>query len=170
MFNNIGNKVIGLAIFSCIVGMVGSLIGAIVLWTNDLIGAGFTALIGGCLSAWISALVIYCIGDTNVRTTELKRQIDSLEKTVSNLNRTPEQGKQSESKKRAFVKMTLTPEQTAGHEEQATESVDGADRERAMSPIPVDEDREKCPACGTVQKAGRNVCWSCGARFWRKGN
>ena len=75
MFDNIGNKVKGLAIFACAVGMVGSLIGAIVLWTNGLIGAGFGTLIGGCLSAWIGSWVIYCIGDTNVKVTEMQEQM-----------------------------------------------------------------------------------------------
>ncbi len=167
MFDNIGNKVKGLAIFACAVGIIGSLIGAIVLWVNGLIGAGFGTLFGGCLSAWIGSWVIYCIGDTNVRTTELERQINSLEKAVGNINRTPEQEKRNEPKKRAFVKMTLTPEQVSGHEDRTMEPVDSPDREGDMSPIPVDEDREKCPACGTVQKSGRNVCWNCGTHFQR---
>jgi hypothetical protein len=51
MYNNIGNKVKGLAIFVFVIGMVGSVIAAIVMWANHLVGAGFGTLIGGCLSA-----------------------------------------------------------------------------------------------------------------------
>ena len=53
MYSNIGAKVKGLAVFVCVIGIVGSLIAAIVMWANDLVGAGFGTLIGGCLSAWI---------------------------------------------------------------------------------------------------------------------
>ena len=27
------------------------------------------------------------------------------------------------------------------------------------------EDKIKCPACGTVQNAGRTLCWKCGVKF-----
>ncbi|MBR0508354.1 MAG: zinc ribbon domain-containing protein [Clostridia bacterium] len=75
MFNNIGSKVKGLAVFFCVFGMIGSLAGAIVLWTNDLIAAGFGTLIGGCLSAWVGSWVMYCIGDTNVRIAEMQEKL-----------------------------------------------------------------------------------------------
>ena len=75
MFDNIGSKVKGLAIFACVAGIIGSLIGAIVLWANGFVGAGFGTLIGGCLFAWIGSWVIYCIGDTNVRITEMQEKI-----------------------------------------------------------------------------------------------
>lgn len=40
MYSNIGAKVKGLAVFVCVIGIVGSLIAAIVMWANDLVGAG----------------------------------------------------------------------------------------------------------------------------------
>ena len=85
MYSNIGAKVKGLAVFVCVIGIVGSLIAAIVMWANDLVGAGFGTLIGGCLSAWIGSWVVYCIGDTNVKTTELTEQIMDLQKDVNRL-------------------------------------------------------------------------------------
>ena len=31
----------------------------------------------------------------------------------------------------------------------------------------VEQQKEICSACGEIQRAGRNVCWKCGARFYR---
>lgn len=48
------------------------------MWTTDNVTAGFGVLIGGCLSAWVGSWVVYCIGDTNVKTMELLQKINSI--------------------------------------------------------------------------------------------
>ena len=85
MYNNIGNKVKGLAVFVFVIGAIGSLVSAIVMWATDNVAAGFGVLIGGCLSAWVGSWVVYCIGDTNVKTTELTKQIMDLQDDVDEL-------------------------------------------------------------------------------------
>ena len=169
MFDNIGNKVKGLAIFACVVGMVGSLIGAIVLWSNGLIGAGFGTLIGGCLSAWIGSWVVYCIGDTNARTSELQEQIRKMQEIVNRLGTLPE--KKPVASIKNPVGKTEQPQKPVTQEEmreaskldpQAKPLEDGFTRA-----IPVNERKEKCGNCGTVQPAGRHICWNCDMRFQR---
>jgi uncharacterized OB-fold protein len=38
-------------------------------------------------------------------------------------------------------------------------------REEQKQPAPQRQDKVKCPVCGSVQNAGRSVCWDCGAKF-----
>ena len=74
MFNNIGGKCKGLARFLCWVGIICSVIGAIVLFVygakcsyrdyiHPFVGYGFLVLIVGPLSSWIGSWVIYAIGE-----------------------------------------------------------------------------------------------------------
>ena len=36
-----------------------------------------------------------------------------------------------------------------------------------VAPVLLDDGREKCPVCGTVQRAERNLCMECGSPFLR---
>ena len=179
MYNNIGNKVKGLAIFVCVIGMVGSVIAAIVMWANHLVGAGFGTLIGGCLSAWIGSWVIYCIGDTNVKTTELTEQIMDLQNDVDRLKtkdspapigktgqkRMPDDRKQSGERQPAPTEDSATG-MFNDRGAETTSPASETEKPQAYA-LPARNDREKCSKCGTIQKAGRSVCWNCGARFIR---
>lgn len=85
MYNNIGEKVKGLAKVVAFLGILGSVIYGIVLIVQGaklnsyypseagsaLIGTGFAVMIVGSLVSWISSWALYAIGDTNVKTTEL---------------------------------------------------------------------------------------------------
>ena len=67
MFNNIGGKIKKLAVVLCIIGMVASLITALVLWSqsrywSDNTAAGLLTLVGGCLVSWVSSFFTYGFG------------------------------------------------------------------------------------------------------------
>ena len=143
MYSNIGAKVKGLAVFVCVIGIVGSLIAAIVMWANDLVGAGFGTLIGGCLSAWIGSWVVYCIGDTNVKTTELLQKINS----VSNRSEKRDPSETIE------IKSDNRPENPKQDEH--------------FNALPVKKKTQKCPHCGAACMEGLQKCWNCGTPFVR---
>lgn len=68
MFINIGGKLKGLAYVTSILGMVVSVIVAIVLFCqnsryNSTIGVGLVTLVGGCLCSWIGGFFTYGFGE-----------------------------------------------------------------------------------------------------------
>lgn len=169
MFNNNGNRVEGLALFTCIVGIVGSVIGAIVLWTHELVGAGIAVLIGGGLSAWIGSWVVYYIGETNVKVTEMQETIESLQKQIRHQNIVSE--KEPDATKNRSVHMSDPADEHSAHEKPGR-VVGQASTERPLQEgftraIFMDEKKEKCENCGAIQKADRRVCWNCGMKFQR---
>ena len=159
--------------------MVGSVIAAIVMWANHLVGAGFGTLIGGCLSAWIGSWVIYCIGDTNVKTTELTEQIMDLQNDVDRLKtkdnpapigktgqkRMPDDRNQSGERQPASTEDSVTW-MFDDREAKTTSAAFDTEKTQAYA-LPVGNDRKKCSKCGTIQNARCSVCWNCGARFIR---
>ena len=164
MYNNIGSKVKGLAIFGLIIGILGSLAGAIVMWAVGLTGAGFGTLIGGCLSAWIGSWVIYCIGDTNVKTTEMQEIIAGLDRKAN-----------KQAKETAKLKETVVQKDEAQQTEQKPiqpmirkKVIGGMEIPEYATAIRIAEDKEQCTFCGEMQKAGRSVCWNCGVKFKRE--
>ncbi len=67
MFENVGGKIKSFSKVLCWLGIVGSVIGAIVLWSNNswyqsTIGIGFVVLIAGSLSSWLSSMFLYAFG------------------------------------------------------------------------------------------------------------
>ncbi len=66
MFENSGSKVKVIAIIVFILECLGGIVGGIVVWTNTY-HAGFPLFlaiaVGGFLTAWISALILYAIGE-----------------------------------------------------------------------------------------------------------
>lgn len=67
MFDSIGKKLQSLAETLCWLGIIASILWAIVLWAQDsyrhsTAALGFGVLIGGCLVSWLSSLFIYAFG------------------------------------------------------------------------------------------------------------
>lgn len=71
MFNNIGEKIKGLAIFETVFGIICSIIGGIILIANALWYIGLIVIFAGCLSAWVGAFVIYGFGELICKATEI---------------------------------------------------------------------------------------------------
>ncbi len=150
MYHNIGSKVKALAVFTFAVGVIASLIGAIIMWVSDLIAAGFGELIAGCIAAWIGSWVVYCIGETNEKTTELQKQVKEVQQMLQD----------TDQKKKAQNAPTVIPVTTnipptkpvINTEEKDRKSTGDACRSNGHAQaIPVDGEREKCANCGTVQ-------------------
>ena len=68
MFNNIGKKIKLISKCACWIGIVGSVLGACILWmqhgqNNPTIGIGFTVLLVGCSVSWIGSFFSYGFGE-----------------------------------------------------------------------------------------------------------
>ena len=68
MFDNIGGKIKVLAKCICWLGIIGSIICAIALFStnsyyNPTIGLGIGVLIGGCLGSWVGSFFTYGFGE-----------------------------------------------------------------------------------------------------------
>lgn len=71
MFDNIGEKLKGLATVECLVGIVGSVISGLVMCFNDMILTGLLTAGLGSLAAWIASWMTYAIGEIAVNTSVL---------------------------------------------------------------------------------------------------
>lgn len=79
MFNNIDRKIKGLAVFYTIVGIIGSIIGAILYWINNAILIGFIILILGILASWIGSFVLYGLGELISKSSNIEEGIKRLQ-------------------------------------------------------------------------------------------
>ena len=93
MFENIGEKLKGLAVFLCWGGIVSSVIGGISLMIRALILAGLLTAVLGSLCSWISSWVIYAIGEI-AENTEATRQVTVLNN--ARLNNKKEEAKKKQ--------------------------------------------------------------------------
>ena len=72
MFTNIGGKIKLLAKILCWIGIISSIITALVMFILDgafnmdgvYVGIGFAVLVVGCLGAWVSSWLAYSWGET----------------------------------------------------------------------------------------------------------
>lgn len=86
MFSNIGGKIKGLAVIVCALGMLASVISAIVIWasgSSDSGLTGFAILMGGCLFSWVGSFFTYGFGELIERTARVNDQLDDVLKAVS---------------------------------------------------------------------------------------
>lgn len=83
MFSNIGEKIKTLAEVICIIGIVTSIIAAIVMFSNSEIGLGFLLLILAPLLFWISSFTLYGFGEIIVL---LKQNIDKQTEIIKKLD------------------------------------------------------------------------------------
>lgn len=79
MFNNIDRKIKGLAVFYTIVGIIGSIIGAILYWVNGDVLTGFIILILGILASWIGSFVLYGLGELISKSSNIEEGIKRLQ-------------------------------------------------------------------------------------------
>ena len=83
MFNNIGKKIKTLAAILCILGMVGSLVGSVLIWTQsdgyeELILLGFAVLLIGCLLSWLCSFFAYGFGQLIEKTEENNYHLNQI--------------------------------------------------------------------------------------------
>ena len=77
------------------------------------------------------------------------------------------------SRPQAYSPATLTPTAPAARPTPAAAPASAVPKpekktRKPVAPIPLEDGREKCPVCGTVQRAERNLCMECGSPFLRK--
>ena len=87
MYNNIGNKIKGLAIFSAVLGIIGSVIGAIVLFCGKMILNGMLVFVGGIVLSWVASLGLYGFGELLIRVTNIEESVRSIRNAgIANTN------------------------------------------------------------------------------------
>ena len=154
MFDNIGGKIKTLAVVVCVVGMIASLIFAIVLWSMDsyrtpTIALGFGVLIGGCVVSWVGSFFTYGFGEL-IEETTLNRQINQLIlQQLSNAGA-------KENSSAAPVKEI--PVAFADSTQRATRSSNVAP---VRSSVPSGD--WTCKMCGTRNRSTEISCRDCGA-------
>lgn len=134
MFDNIGGKIKGLAYTVAVLGIIASVVGAIVLWAansyyNNTVGTGFIVLIGGCIGSWVSGFFTYGFGEL----------IDQQATIISYL--------------RKPIKVVEEPHETTNSPAPA--------RKNTASPINLNT-AWTCPKCGSNNAAGQLTCKGCG--------
>ena len=142
MYNNIGGKVKALAIVEMIVGTLGSLITAIVLWANDAVLAGFLVLIGGFLVSWIGSWITYAIGDTNETVNGIRSMLQTQEAT-------PDAPRQPVPQAKAASAYAPAPKKPAPYR---PAPIPASERERILS-----QGGWECP-CGSVNHSYISTC------------
>lgn len=76
MFENIGGKIKTLAMAICVLGVVASLILAVVFCFQADVLLGVVVLIGGCLASWVGSFCLYGFGEL-IEETSITRQINA---------------------------------------------------------------------------------------------
>ena len=94
MFENVGSKVKALAVIVFFLGIIGSIICAIIIWASRIEGAflrGLLTLALGCFGSWLGTVVTYAIGQAaeSAETSEgriktLQDKIDQLQQSLKN--------------------------------------------------------------------------------------
>ena len=80
MFNNIGEKIKGLAIFFTIVGIIGTVGWTIYLWCSGMgffIGAAILAL--GVFASWLGSFVLYGFGELICKTSDIEEGVKRIQ-------------------------------------------------------------------------------------------
>lgn len=78
MFNNIGKKIKSLAIFVFVLGVIGSIVGAIVDLAVMMTGIGIVLLPVGIVLSWISVFFIYGFGELIERVTSIDNKLGAV--------------------------------------------------------------------------------------------
>jgi len=78
MFDNIGQKIKGLAVFSTVLGIICSIICGLILLVEQHIFAGIFALIGGIIVSWIASFVLYGFGELITKVADLEENVKDI--------------------------------------------------------------------------------------------
>ena len=150
MFDNIGEKIKGLAKVTFIVEAIGAIIMGIIFLADDLILTGLLTLIGGPVIAWISSWALYGIGEAA--------------EYAKSANYYAKQAFEKVNEKHTENKKTLTQTSiTASICEPAERTEEHRERKSTFSVT--DSGKIVCSQCNFEQPSGRKVCWHCGAKF-----
>lgn len=113
-------------------------------------GAGVFIAIGavGCVAAYVSYLFLYSYGQLVEDTQRNRSTNEENQKTLKEI-------------------LSALKKNGSGAQPKNTETEKEAVRTSAASVVA--PGKMRCPRCGSIQPAGRNVCWECGAPFTPSG-
>lgn len=153
MFDNIGGKIKILAVVVCVIGMIGSAILAIELWSEGGFFAGLLALAVGCLASWIGSFFTYGLGQL-IENSDL--QVEELNKLRMQVNEL----------KQPAPEVRKPAPAAAVHEQPARQP---AVRERPapktsayVKPVVYDGKNWICDKCGHENLGVQTFCRDCG--------
>ena len=154
-----------------IINVIGSIAGAIICWSHNLVWAGFVSLIAGILYSWFVYTILGTIAEIGENVEEIREDVKkhsfSLE-TLENAFKTQ--------KSRPMVQKANDISKEPAPKEKENINGSGAaapairNKPGAVTPIISKEPGKViCPQCGEVQRAGRSLCWNCKVPFAETG-
>lgn len=155
MFDNIGEKIKGLAIFATALGIILSIVFGIMSIVNGSNLVGIVIMLGGCLGSWLGAFILYGFGELICKVTEIaentKKQsalavAEAIEK--SDLPKSNDDCVAMETLKKQIIKDSVKE----GLEQIENENI----------PLP-----DECPNCFTKIKPEDKECPYCGYKLNR---
>ena len=153
MFDNIGGKIKTLAVVTCFLGIISS----VIVGLSQLDHGGILILLLGCLGSWIGAFFIYGFGELIEQATIAAENTTEIRDALRSL-----QPAQAVKAKAAPIAHPSTP---SGKPIPRTENNHLAPAGIVTPVLDSTTDEIICPNCGTRQKEHRRVCWSCGQQF-----
>ena len=140
MFNNIGEKIKGLAVVACWIGIIACAIVGISFVTlikNDGRWVGVIIIVVGSLLSWIGSFVLYGFGELICRTSAIDEKIDIF------LNSKP-------------------------HGENMGNMISTFTSTANNNRVPTTPGVVKCPECGAMESSAHSNCYKCGADLHKK--
>lgn len=138
MYDNIGDKIKTVAVVSCVLGIIASVIwGVVTMFASFLVG--LLVIVVGCLCSWLGTLTFFGFGEL-IEETQCNRAVN--EKLLAVLE-----------SKQAETAVQKTKQETA------TVQCTGA------KPVAAWNTGWQCKHCGSENKAGNVFCQNCGEYF-----
>ncbi|MDR1299347.1 MAG: zinc ribbon domain-containing protein [Oscillospiraceae bacterium] len=168
MYDNIGDKIKGLAKVIAWLGIIGSVIYGIALMVQGgdmmgygggaLVGAGFVVIIVGAIASWASSLVMYGFGELVEKATVIAAKLPSASGAAAPAPSIP-----APTQSPAAEIDPVCPK--CGHDNAAGSQfckVCGAKLSLSPPPEPVKTER-RCPKCNEAYSKSDDFCSNCGA-------
>lgn len=178
IFQKPGTRLKGIAVRSFYVEIVASIGGAL-YYAKEEVGFKFldfesimiclAILVGGIAVAYVASLFFYGVGEAMEHIAATKENSQETRENVHKLV-----GKNStssgESRTEAFAVNRNSEKSYADIIATSPEVAADAPKEApVVTPrVTGEDDQIECPACGKLQRANRNICWGCGAKFSRE--
>ncbi len=86
MFENIGNKIKGVAKAICIIFIIYFIILGFVQWGHHMFWSGLITMVGGSLIAWISTLTLYGFGELIEDVKTIKFSVGNTENSIKKVS------------------------------------------------------------------------------------
>lgn len=135
-------------------------IGSIIIGIEESMILGFSLM----LSTFFTSLILYSIGEYFHRSDNINEMLKKLlnELKSKNLESLKENCNNYHDKESNLQGQTLSSTVSRPDSQMAESS-----KEQKVIPIINEKDME-CPLCHCKQTLGRNVCWNCGAKFYKE--